>query len=74
VGDALVMMDMDNGAYYSLDEIATSIWRWLEQPLTVAELLARLQREYDVSPRQCEDDVLPFLEQLYAAGLVRRVG
>ncbi len=67
----LVMMDVDAGKYYLLDEIASFVWTRLEKPTSVAELVAELCSRYDVSAERCEADVLPFLDQLHEKGLVR---
>ena len=43
-------------------------------PATAADLCRRLQGEYDVAPEQCERDVLRFLHDLHARGLVNAAG
>jgi hypothetical protein len=67
----LVMMDIDAGKYYMLDDIASFVWARLEAPVSVADLVAELCSRYEVTPSRCEADVLPFLERLYEKGLVR---
>jgi Coenzyme PQQ synthesis protein D (PqqD) len=67
----LVMMDIDAGKYYVLDDIASFVWQRLEAPTSVAELVADLCSRYDVTSSRCEADVLPFLTQLHEKGLVR---
>lgn len=71
LGEALAMMDVDAGRYYLLDDVAAAVWARLARPTPVAELLAELQRTYDVEPARCEADVLPFLRRLHEKGLVR---
>ena len=65
-----VMMSLNNGEYYGLDEVATAIWNGVEQPVTVSELVSRLAKEYRVSLEQCQADVLEFLENLYNKQLI----
>ncbi len=60
----LVMMSMDKGEYYGLNSIATTIWLFLEQPLSLTELINRLVEEYEVDRETCMKDVIPFLEEL----------
>jgi hypothetical protein len=74
VDDELVMMRLASDAYFGLDDIGTRIWQLLEQPATAADLCRRLQGEYDVAPEQCERDVLRFLHDLHARGLVNAAG
>ena len=73
VDDALVMMSLDKGAYYGLDEIGTQIWSHLETPTRVGALCDSLQAQYDVGRAQCEEDVLAFLQELLDEGMVRVV-
>lgn len=70
LGDAVAMMDVDAGKYYVLDDVASFIWSRLEQPTSLEELVAELARRYDVAADRCEADVLPFLGDLEARGLV----
>lgn len=65
-----VMMSLNNGEYYGLDEVASAIWNGVEQPVTVSELVSRLAKEYKVSLEQCQTDVLEFLENLYNKQLI----
>ncbi len=70
VQDELMMLNVEQGAYYSLDPIAAEIWQMLEQPATVQELVDGLMKRYAVTREQCEADVLGFLEQLQADGMI----
>lgn len=65
-----VMMSLENGQYYGLDEIATSIWESISNPITVKELVAKLTSEYSITQEQCQKDVLEFLENIYNKQLV----
>ncbi|MDG5766309.1 HPr-rel-A system PqqD family peptide chaperone [Balneolales bacterium ANBcel1] len=71
IDDELVMFDSGAGKYYGLNEVATEIWRHLEQSITVDELCARLTADFDLSRDECLADVLPFLEKLKERGLVK---
>ena len=70
VRDELMMLNIEQGAYYSLDPIAAEIWSMLEQPARVQELVEALQARYDVEPSQCEADVLAFLGELQQNGMI----
>ncbi|HEX8065679.1 MAG TPA: PqqD family protein [Thermoleophilaceae bacterium] len=67
----LVMMDIDAGRYYLLDDVASFVWTRLATPTSVADLVDELCSHYDVAPSRCESDVLPFLIQLREKGLVQ---
>ena len=70
--ESLVMMDIDEGKYYLLDGVASSVWERLTEPTSVSDLVADLCGHYDVSSERCEADVLPFLKQLHEKGLVEQ--
>jgi hypothetical protein len=71
VRDDLMMLQVEQGAYYSLDPIAAEIWRLLEQPGTVQQLVEKLVQHYTVSPEQCQADVLAFLEEMRRNGMIQ---
>jgi hypothetical protein len=70
VQDDLMMLNVEQGAYYSLDPIAAEIWNMLEQPARASELVERLQKRYAVTPEQCRSDVLAFLEEMHLNGMI----
>lgn len=71
--DELVMMDMDQGKYFSLNQTATVIWELLERPLTIEELCETLTEEFEIDREQCEADTKQYLEEMMKLGLIRIV-
>ena len=70
VNDELMMLNVEQGAYYSLDPIAADIWNMLEKPARVNDLAEQLQKRYAVTPEQCQADVLAFLEEMQTNGMI----
>jgi hypothetical protein len=70
----VVMMSLERGNCYGLDNSAARIWRLLENPISVASLLETLTREYAVEAENCQDDVFAFLDQLRQENLIQIVG
>jgi len=70
VDNELVMMDMERGAYYSLDRVGADIWNRLAAPLAVADLCAQLMQQYEVDQATCEADVLAVLNEMAGNGLL----
>lgn len=66
----VIMMDAEKGLYFELDPIGTDVWRRLESPILVADLVADLTRDYDATPAEVERDVLALLNDMAAHGLV----
>ncbi len=67
----IVMMSIETGKYYNLGNMGSVIWGILESSITVEALIGRLLEQYDVSWKQCEKEVLAFLEDTVKNGLVR---
>ncbi len=66
-----VMLSIHNGKYYNLGEVGGLIWGLIEQPTTVTALVSNLMVEYQVEQSVCEGQVITFLEQLLAEGLIQ---
>jgi len=65
-----VMMSVENGKYYGMDEIATAIWENIEKPISVIQLVRILTEEFDVSEEQCQTNVIAFLTKLHDENLI----
>jgi len=68
--EELVMMNMENNAYYGLNKVGREIWELLEKEQTVASLCETLTRQYDVTPEQCREEVSALIGKLRGNGLV----
>ena len=60
----IVMMSMENDAYFGMENVASRIWKLIENPVSVNELCQKLIEEYDVSELQCQADVIQFLQEM----------
>jgi hypothetical protein len=68
--DEMVMMDLEQGKYFSLNPVATRIWDLLEKPLTIDEMSDLLIDEYEVDLVQCRKEVKEHLAEMVKLGLV----
>ena len=66
----VVMMSIELGEYYGFGKIGSEIWRQLDKPITVKSIVGYFTDKYDVSIAQCQQDVLDFMQQLNAKGLI----
>lgn len=71
--DELVMMDPEQGKYFSLNSVATRIWDLLEHPVELTVLCGLLIEEYDVNPETCHSEVKEWLDRMIRMGLVKNV-
>ena len=65
-----ILMSIEQGAYYGMEDTARRIWQLLENRQQVAALCRQLAAEYNVALDLCQKDVLPFLEELRTEGLI----
>lgn len=68
-GESLVLLDVDSGLYFSLDEVGYRIWS-LCDGRTVGEIVDAICGEYDVDRARVESDALDLLRELSAEALV----
>ena len=69
----VVLLSIENGEYYNLNEVGSRIWALLENPLTVAALIETLLTEFDVERATCAAEVQAFLARLQKDKLLRIV-
>ena len=72
-GEAVVL-NLESGTYFGLNPLGARIWELVQKPAKVSFVRDELLKEYNVDPSQCEVDLLSFLRQLHAHGLIRIQG
>jgi len=70
LGDEAVILNLEDGAYYGLNEVAARVWKLVQEPRTVGEIRDSLLEVYDVSIDSCTNDLLSLIEQLKAWKLI----
>ena len=70
VDGELVLMNIDSGQYYGLDNVGAAIWHNLENEVQLSELYRDLAREYDADIATIERDVRPWLQLLADENLI----
>lgn len=68
-GEAIIM-NLSTGMFYSTDKVGASIWSWVEQGLSVEEIIAEITVRYDVSEAQARSDLDELVGQLLGENLV----
>lgn len=66
-----VMMDLDKGQYFMMNEVGSRIWDLAQESITVNEIVQALLSEYDVEEQECKETVISFLKDLHQANLVK---
>jgi hypothetical protein len=65
-----VILNLNSGMYYGIDEIGALIWAVLEEPRTVEYLREIIFRSYHVDQETCDRDVIAFLTDMQSADLI----
>ncbi len=59
-----VMIDFESGKYFMIKGSGNDIWDYIQEEITVDEIIKRLLSEYEVSEEECENSVMEFLGKL----------
>ena len=49
LGDRVVAVDTNNGDYYTLNEVASTIWVAISENKTLDDIVAQIMEEYDIT-------------------------
>jgi hypothetical protein len=71
LGSETVILGVERGQYFSLNEVGARIWELIQEPSSVEAICADLLGQYEVERATLEGDVLEILEALHAQGLVQ---
>lgn len=63
LGEEMVMMDMENGNFISVNAVGADIWALCEQPRPVRDIIQDLLQMYDIAEEACVNETLGFLNQ-----------
>lgn len=66
-----VLLNLDSGKYYGLDEIGTRIWMLLSQHHNLYSAFQILLDEYDVEENRLTGDLIKLVEDLVKNGLLQ---
>ena len=68
-GEAIILTPQDS-KIRNLNETGSRIWEILAEKPTVGDIIRRIHAEFEVTEAQAQSDVVTFLEQMMAKGLV----
>ena len=71
MGGEKVMLSIANGKYYNLGTVGGTIWEYMNEPISVEQLVDKLMMEFDVERTVCEEHVVSFLQTLAKEGLIQ---
>jgi hypothetical protein len=71
VDGEIVMLSVERGHYFGLDDIGSDIWKRIDPPCSFAELVDRLAANYDADRATIAADVRALLVRMAAQDAVR---
>lgn len=74
LGEEVILLHLENGLYYGLENVGARIWKLLQKPVKVGEIERALLDEYDVEPETCHAEVVTLLQRLIDQNLVEVTG
>jgi hypothetical protein len=70
LGNDSVILKLQAGTCFGVNNVGTAIWNYLQQPRHVTDVIAYIVDKYEVSADQAEVEILSFLQSLVDKGLV----
>lgn len=70
VDGEVILLDVQEGTYYGLNPVGATIWRMIQTPTSVGEIIDALLETYDVSESRCVEEVSTLLRNLVERNLV----
>ena len=72
VVDEIVLLEPESGDYYTLNEMGALMLEYVQKGQTVAELVTNLQKNFNASAEQIEQDLHNLLNELKDCGLAQQ--
>lgn len=69
VGEEAVLINLNNGTYYTLNDTGAMFWDLLDGQRSVADCACAIATEYDVTADVVETDILELASEFVAEGL-----
>ena len=73
VVEETILIHLQTGAYYSLNEVGTAFWNMLDGARTIADCAAAIAAEYNAPLEVVTADLLEISADLVNEGLVEKV-
>ena len=70
LGGEMMIMSAVDSTFFTLDEVATSIWQAADGQTPLSEIARRISEEYDVDQDQAERDAHEFVDDLSKHGIL----
>jgi hypothetical protein len=69
-----VILHLQSGIYYGLNQVGAEIWNLLREPKNVSQVISAIKETYFVDADRCERDLMSLLQRLSEEGLIEVIG
>jgi hypothetical protein len=70
LGGEVVILALQSGRYFSLNDVGSLIWNLMQEPKTVLQIRDAILDQYEVEVERCQQDILTLIRNLLAESLV----
>ena len=70
LGGESVLVSLETGRYFGLDDIGTAVWGWMQEHGALAPIVEKLVETYDVDTDTARADLEALVREMMAAGLL----
>lgn len=70
VADEAILIDVNTGTYFSLNEVGTEFWQMLDGEHTIGQHAATIAAKYDVETAMVVDDLLELAAEMAKDDLI----
>ncbi len=71
IGDEEVVLNLENGFYYSLNEVGRGVWQLMNDGKTLGEIVKTLKETYQIPEARLEKDIDEIVQDLEKEGLIK---
>lgn len=68
--DSLILLDVESGEYYTLNETGAAVWKLCDGTRDADEIALRISESYEIDIAEAVSDVTDILQQLTDESLV----
>lgn len=70
IKDEAVIIDLSNSMLYSLNIVASLIWKMIDGKTTIEQIVENIEQEFDVERLVAENDCTEFINDFISKGLI----
>lgn len=70
IDSEVILMNVDSGAYFTLNEVGSSIWQGIVDGKSQEQIIACIVDEYAVDAQTARSETLTFLERLLSEKII----